>query len=139
MLVNQIAVFMENKRGELKRVTDALKAGKVNILTASIADTKDFGILRIITDDNENAKKVLRSNGFLISSDDLIGIEVAHEPGALADALAVLDNNGIDIEYLYSYEKTDGSAYILFRVHDTEKTISILNKCGVKLIDKSLF
>ena len=139
MYIKQISVFMENKRGELKRVTDALKTGNVNILTASIADTKDFGIWLIITDDNENAKKVLRSNGFLISSDDLIGIEVAHEPGALSDALAVLDNNGIDIEYLYSYEKTDGSAYILFRVHDTEKTISILNKCGVKLIDKSLF
>ncbi len=138
MLVNQIAVFMENKRGELKRVTDALKDGNVNILTASIADTKDFGILRIITDNNENAKSVLRNKGFLISSDDLICIEVSNTPGALTDALAALDENELDIEYLYSYEKTD-SAYILLRVHETESAISVLEKSGIKLIDKNIF
>lgn len=139
MLVNQIAVFMENKRGELKRVTDVLKDAKLNVLSASIADTKDFGILRIITEDNAKAAQTLRASGFLISSDDLIGIQVAHEPGGLADALAVLDNNGVDIEYLYSYEKPDGNAYILFRVADAEKTINILKDCGVKLIESKLF
>ena len=135
MLVNQIAVFLENQRGKVKGVTDVLKEAGINMLAVSIADTKDFGILRAITDNNEKAIKVLKSKGFVVLSNDLIGVEVDNKPGGLGEVLGILDELQIDIEYLYSYVVSDGKAVILFKVSEVEKTIELIKSKDVKLIE----
>ncbi|MBR7111110.1 MAG: ACT domain-containing protein [Clostridia bacterium] len=135
MLVNQIAVFLENQRGKVKGVTDVLKKAGINLLAVSIADTKDFGILRAITDNNEEAIKVLKSNGYVVLSNDLIGVEVENKPGGLGEVLGILDELEIDIEYLYSYVVSDGKAIILFKVSDVQKTVELIKAKDVKLIE----
>lgn len=135
MLVNQIAVFLENQRGKVKGVTDVLKKAGINLLAVSIADTKDFGILRAITDNNEEAIKVLKSSGYVVLSNDLIGVEVDNKPGGLGEVLGILDELEIDIEYLYSYVVSDGKAIILFKVSDVQKTVELIKAKDVKLIE----
>ena len=102
MTVNQIAVFLENNKGKIKGVTDVLKSEGINMLAVSIADTKDFGILRAVTSDNTRAIAVLKQNGYIVVNNDLIGVEVEDKPGGLGEVLGVLDNENVDIEYLYS-------------------------------------
>ncbi len=135
MLVNQIAVFLENQRGKVKGVTDVLKNAGINMLAVSIADTKDFGILRAVTDSNEEAIKVLKANGYVVMSNDLIGVEVDNKPGGLGEVLGILDELKIDIEYLYSYVVSDGKAVILFKVSDVQKTVELIKSKDVKLIE----
>lgn len=140
MLVNQIAVFLENRQGRIFELTEALKKANINMLVMSIADTSDYGILRAVTDDNAKAIKALKEAGFTVNSTDLVGIEVEDKPGGLAEVLKVLDQGGIDIEYLYSFKKAnDGNAVILFKVADIDKTIEIVKKSGVKLLEQKLY
>lgn len=140
MLVNQIAVFLENRQGRIFELTEALKKANVNMLVMSIADTSDYGILRAVTDDNAKAIKALKEAGFTVNSTDLVGIEVEDKPGGLAEVLKVLDQGGIDIEYLYSFKKAnDGNAIILFKVADIDKTVEIVKKSGVKLLEQKLY
>ncbi len=139
MLVNQIAVFLENQKGKIKGVTDVLKSEGVNMLAVSIADTKDFGILRAVTDNNEKAIKLLKSSGYIVVANDLVGVEVEDKPGGLGEVLAVLDDNNVDIEYLYSYVKADGRAVILVKVGDTDRTLAILKANNFKLIESEPF
>ena len=140
MLVNQIAVFLENRQGRIFELTEALKKANINMLVMSIADTSDYGILRAVTDDNAKAIKALKEAGFTVNSTDLVGIEVEDKPGGLAEVLKVLDQGGIDIEYLYSFKKAnDGNAIILFKVADIDKTIEIVKKSGVKLLEQKLY
>jgi ACT domain-containing protein len=102
MLVNQIAVFLENRKGRLNELAGILAAEKIDLLTLSIADTQDFGIVRLITTDNSAAVAALKDAGFTVTTADLIGIEIIDVPGALAHVLEILTKGGIDIEYLYS-------------------------------------
>lgn len=140
MLVNQIAVFLENRQGRIFELTEALKKANVNMLVMSIADTSDYGILRAVTDDNAKAIKALNEAGFTASSTDLIGIEVPDKPGELAEVLKVLDDGGIDIEYLYSFKKAGlDSAIILFKVSDIDKTLKIIKNSKVKLLTQKLY
>lgn len=139
MLVNQIAVFLENQKGKLKGVTDVLNSAGINLLAVSIADTKEFGILRAITSDNSAAVKVLKQNGYIVVTSDLIGVEVEDKPGALGAVLSVLDEQHIDVEYLYSYVKADGKAIILFKVENINKTIELIKERNIKLIESKLF
>ena len=139
MLVNQIAVFLENQRGKVKGVTDVLKGAGINLLAVSIADTKDFGILRAITDNNQEAIKVLKASGYVVLSNDLIGIEVDNKPGGLGEVLGILDELEIDIEYLYSYVVSEGKAVILFKVSDVQKTIELIKTKDVKLIETKIY
>ncbi len=140
MLVNQIAVFLENRQGRIFELTEALKKANINMLVMSIADTSDYGILRAVTDDNAKAIKTLKEAGFTVNSTDLVGIEVEDRPGGLAEVLKVLYEGGIDIEYLYSFKKAnDGNAIILFKVANIDKTIEIIKKSGVKLLEQKLY
>lgn len=128
MLVNQIAIFLENKKGKVKGVTDVLEKAGVNMLAVSIADTKDFGILRAVTNDNDKAIKVLKGNGYIVTKNDLIGIEVEDRPGGLGAVLGILDELGVNVEYLYSYVLSDKKAVILFKVAEVEKTVELLKE-----------
>lgn len=139
MLVNQIAVFLENRKGRLNELAGVLASEKIDLLTLSIADTQDFGIVRLITTDNAAAIKALKSAGFTVTNSNLIGIEIADVPGALAGVLDVLTAGDIDIEYLYSYARTERhNAIILFKVPDVPKALEVLSNAGIRVLDKEI-
>lgn len=137
MLVNQISVFIENKPGRLNQLTEFLAKHGIDLLTLSIADTKDYGILRAVTNDNAKAVKILKESGFTVSITDLIGVEVEDKPGGLASILKILDEAKIGVDYLYSYARTPGNtAIILLRVENIDETLKIFKNKGVRLISK---
>ncbi len=133
-MIKQIAVFLENKEGRASACCQTLKDAGVNLLALSIADTREFGILRIITDDNEKALSALKAAGFLSSIVELVGLEVPDKTGALADLLIELGEENINVEYMYSYAGADGHAKIAFKTASPEKAVEILKAHGAKLI-----
>ena len=136
IMVEQLAVFIENKPGRLQEITRVLGGAGIDLRTLSIADTNDFGILRAITSDNKKAAKALRDKGFTVTTNNLICVEVPDKPGGLASVLAILDDAQIGVEYLYSFAHTnDKRAVILFRAEDDAKAAGVLKKSGVKLLD----
>lgn len=138
MAVEQIAVFLENRQGRLADFAEVLKKNQIDLISMSIADTKDFGILRAITKDNAKAAKALRESGFTVSITNLVGIEIEDRPGGLSDVLDVISKN-VDIEYLYSFARQEGqSAVILLKVPDNEKAVEILKNKGVKILENCL-
>jgi hypothetical protein len=135
MLVKQISVFLENKSGRLFDVTSCLSSNDINIRALSIADTTDFGILRIIVNKPDKAEKVLKDEGFTVSSTEVIGIEIPDNPGGLSSALKILQESNISIEYLYAFvsSKKD-KAYVILRVEEPCKASEVLNKKGVVVL-----
>ncbi len=133
-MIQQIAVFLENEEGRASACCKILKEAGVNLCALSIADTKEFGILRVITDDDEKALKALRAAGFLSSQVALVGLEVPHETGALSDLLITLGDNGVNVEYMYSYAEDDGKAKIAFKTNTPEKAVALLEKAGAKVL-----
>ena len=138
MLVNQLAVFLENRKGRLKELAGVLAKEKIDILTLSIADTEDFGIVRFITTDNARARSILRDEGFTVTETELIGVEIGDVPGALAKVLKALADGDISIEYLYSYSRTGGNAIILFKVKEVGRALDVLSRADVRVLDKAL-
>lgn len=132
MLVNQLAVFLENRKGRLKELAGVLAKEKIDILTLSIADTEDFGIVRFITTDNARARSILRDEGFTVTETELIGVEIGDVPGALAKVLKALADGDISIEYLYSYSRTGGNAIILFKVKEVGRALDVLSRADVR-------
>lgn len=139
MLVNQIAVFLENRSGRIAEFSRVLKEANINIQAMSIADTEEYGILRAITDDNEGAIKALRANGFNTASTDLLGFEVEDKPGEMYKVLKLLEDAKINIGYLYSFARTSKkSAVILIKVDDNEKTQKLLTDKGINLVSQNI-
>lgn len=135
MLVKQISVFLENKSGRLAEVTRTLAESNIDISALSIADTTDFGILRLIVNDPEKAESILNENGFTVSSTNVIAVGVPDEPGGLASALDILDKEGIGIEYLYAFVgKEEKAALVIFRVEDPDKATKVLTDKGIKVL-----
>lgn len=135
MLINQIAVFLENRSGRICEFARVLKDANINIQTMNIADTTEYGILRAITSDNEKALKTLKENGFNTASTDLIGFKVADKPGEMYKVLKMLEDENINISYLYSYaELGSKQACILLKVDEPEAAIELLNKSKVEAI-----
>ncbi len=133
-MVKQIAVFLENQEGRLSDCCKVLKQAGVNLNSLSIADTKEFGILRLIVDDSEKALAVLKAAGFLSSMVELVAIEVPDKAGALADELIALSESGVNIEYMYSYAGKDGHANIGFKTAMPEKAVAVLKAAGAKVL-----
>ncbi len=133
-MVKQIAVFLENQEGKASACCQVLKSAGVNLLALSIADTKDFGILRLLTENNEKALSALRAAGFLCSEVELVGLEVPDKAGALSDLLICLGENKVNVEYMYSYAGVDGHAKIVFKTSSVEKAIEVLTAAGAKLL-----
>ena len=131
-MIKQIAVFLENEEGKASACCKVLKDAGINLLALSIADTQDFGILRILTGDNEKALQALKDAGYLASLVELVGVEVPNQSGALADLLILLD--GINVEYMYSYAEADGHAKIAFKTATPEKAVEILLAAGAKVM-----
>lgn len=131
MKVDQISIFLENKPGALENVTRILKDANVNIRTLSLADTTDFGILRLIVNDVEKSLAALKENGLRVSRTIVVAVEVPDRPGGLHSLLEVLSQNGINVEYLYAFvEKSGENAVIIFRFDTPDKAIDVLSKNG---------
>ena len=133
-MIKQIAVFLENQAGKASGCCKVLKEANINLLALSIADTKEFGILRILACDNEKALKALKDAGYLASLVELVGVEVPNQSGALSDLLILLGDNGVNVEYMYSYAEVDGHAKIAFKTSTPEKATEILKAAGAKVL-----
>lgn len=137
MFVNQLAVFLENRTGRINEFAACLHKAGINIIVMSIADTTDYGILRVITDDNERARAILTENGFNCASTFLVGFEVDDRPGAMQEVLDILSAESINIGYLYSFVRAmEKKAIILIKVDDNEAVAKVLSDKGITLIDR---
>jgi hypothetical protein len=135
MKVEQISVFLENKSGRLADVAEVLAKAGINIRALSLADTTDFGILRLIVDDTEKAKGVLKENGFTVGKTEVIAVEVSDTPGGLARILNVMRAEGINVEYMYAFvQQSGGNALIIFRFDELEKAIIVLQNAGIRIL-----
>ncbi|HOB64175.1 MAG: amino acid-binding protein [Clostridiales bacterium] len=139
MLINQIAVFLENRQGRIRDFSKVLKDAGINILAMYVADTEEFGILRAVTDDNAKAVEVLKDNGFNTAVTDLVAFQVDDKPGEMYKVLEILGDAGVNINYLYSFTRTSRkSAVILIKVDDNEKTTAILKEHSINLVNEGL-
>lgn len=135
MKVEQISIFLENKSGRLAEVTSVLSKAGINIRALSLADTADFGILRLIVDKTDRAKEVLKQNNFAVSKTEVIGVEVPDRPGGLAEILGVLQAGGVNVEYMYAFVQHSGdNAIIIFRFDELDKAIQTLTGGGVHVL-----
>ena len=136
MSVKQISIFVENKEGRIKKAIDTLAKENINILALSIADTTKYGILRLIVSDNEKAIKALEKDGFIVKENEVILLEVPDEPNGLNSTLAIFDEKGINLEYLYAFvsSKSD-AAIVVMRLENMEKAITTLNENNVKILE----
>lgn len=137
MKITQISVFLENRKGRLYEVCSLLGKNKINIRALTIAETPEFGILRIVVDKPQEAIKVLKNNGFTANLTDIVAVEVEDKPGGLAGILKVLSMGDINVEYMYGFlEKSSDKALLVFRFEEPDKAIKILHKNKVKVINK---
>lgn len=135
MSLKQLTIFVENKQGAIVDITDALAKKHIDMRALSIADTKDFGILRLIVNDNELALKTLEEHGYLVKNTEVVGVKIGDEPGKLSTALKVLDDAKINLEYLYAFmARTQKHAYVVLRVADNTAAEEKLQKAGFHLI-----
>ena len=138
MAIRQLTIFVQNRQGAIVSITEALAANQVNIRALSIAETEDFGILRLIVNDEEIAQKTLSDAGYLIKVTEVVGVKIGDAPGKLTGALAVLDKAGINLEYLYAFmARTEKHAYVVLRVENNEVAGAALEKAGYHLITEA--
>ncbi|HOV98296.1 MAG TPA: ACT domain-containing protein [Bacteroidota bacterium] len=136
MTIKQLSVFLENTSGRLAEVTRILADAKINISAFSLADTADYGILRLIVDDPVRAEKMLHEQGCTVHTTDVVGIYVPHKPGGLYKALVVLAENGISIEYMYAFASRE-KAMVILRTENIAHTIEALQKSGIEILNPS--
>ncbi|KAF1077752.1 ACT domain-containing protein [Halodesulfovibrio sp. MK-HDV] len=135
MKVEQISVFLENKAGRLAEVTNTLATNGINIRALSLADTTDFGILRLIVDNSEKAKSVLKDKGFTVGKTNVVAVEVEDKPGGLNHILDTLGNNGINVEYMYAFVMPGSTnATLIFRFDKTDQAVEILSENNIPII-----
>ncbi len=138
MAIKQLTVFVQNRKGTIVSVTDILAKNNVNIRALSIAETEDFGILRLIVNDVSEAENVLQEHGYLIKTVDVVGVKISDEPGKLTSALDVLDKADINVEYLYAFmSRTEKHAYVVLRVENDNDAEAALTAAGFKLITEA--
>ena len=135
MKVEQISIFIENKSGRLAEVTRVLGEAGINIRTLSLADTSDFGILRLIVDQTDKAQKVLKENAFTVNKTEVVAVQVPDKPNGLSGILQVLDGGKINVEYMYAFvERSGEDAVIIFRFDDIEGAIKTLTENGITVL-----
>ncbi len=135
MAIKQLTVFLPNRKGTIVSVTDLLAKNNVNLRALSIAETEEFGILRLIVNDTAAAEKILQEQQYLIKSVDVVGVKIGDEPGKLTAALDILDKADINVEYLYAFmARTEKHAYVVLRVEDNAMAENALEAAGFHLI-----
>ncbi len=135
MKVKQISVFLENRKGRLHEALRVLSKNSINIRALSIADTSDFGILRLIVPEPDRAKQVLAKENFTVKENDVIAVEVKDKPGGLSEVLNVLDEASINVEYIYAFvEKKGKEAIVVLRTENIPEGIKALQKAGIGIL-----
>lgn len=135
MSIKQVSVFVENRQGALCGITDALAKNGIDMNALTLADTADFGIMRMIVTDTEKAREVLSEIGYLVKVTDVVAVEMENTPGALSQVITVLGEAGMDIEYLYAFIAVCGkNARVVIRVDDNEKAETLLSAKNIKII-----
>jgi len=135
MKVKQISVFLENRKGRMLDTLKVLEKAKINIRALSLADSSDYGILRLIVSDADNAKKALEKNKFTVKESEIIAVSVEDKPGGLSHILELLDTAGVNVEYLYAFvEKKDNKAVVVLKTEDLDTGINILKHAKVNIL-----
>lgn len=138
MSIRQISVFVENKKGSLVEITETLARENIDLRAMSIADTQDFGILRLIVSDTDRAVETLRKENCIISINEVVGVRMQNKPGALATVVKVLNDNDINMEYMYAFNgSTPHHSYLVLRVDDNERVAELLLEKGIKCITEA--
>ncbi len=138
MSVKQISIFMENRPGRISAVTRLLGDNGIDIRAMSLADTTDFGILRVVVNDADKCMSVLSNAGFSARATNVVAAALEDKPGGLASVMETLYENNIGVEYMYSFiTREDGKAYVMLRVDDNDFTSSVLTEKGFKLLEES--
>lgn len=130
MIINQVSVFLENKSGRLNEVTQILGNAGINISAFTIADTSDFGILRMIVSDPGGACEILKQNQYSVKTTEVVLVKTSNQPGSLSRLLSVLNNGGVFIEYMYAFSREHNSATIVIRPSSTKKCVEIIQNHG---------
>ncbi|MCF7838079.1 MAG: ACT domain-containing protein [Candidatus Marinimicrobia bacterium] len=135
MKIKQLSVFVENRAGRLADVATRLGEARINIRALSVADTADFGILRLIVDDVDRARQLLAEAGYTVTLTDVLAIQVADQPGGLAAVLRALEEAGLNVEYLYAFvPRTAGQAVVVFRFDDPERAVAVFSQLDLQAI-----
>ena len=135
MKVEQIAIFLENRSGRLAEITGILAETGINIRALSLADTADFGILRLIVNDTEKAKQILKENGFTVGTTEVLVVEVPDHPGGLASTLQVIKEAELNVEYMYAFAQRSGdTGLIIFRFDEVDEAIAVMQKAGLRIL-----
>lgn len=134
MKIKQLSIFLENKSGRLAMVTETLSKAGINIHALSLADTSDFGILRMIVSEQDKARDMLKDAGFTVSITTVVAIEMEHQPGGLNNILQTFRSNSINIEYMYAFVHQGKVATLVFRCNNEDKAIEILQENGIKIL-----
>lgn len=135
MKIKQLSIFLENRKGRMKNALDVLEKGGVNIRALSIADTSDFGILRLIVPEPIVTKKLLEANNFIVKTGEVIAVRMPDHPGGLGEILGILDENNINLEYLYAFvEEKDEMAIVLLHPENIDAGIEVLKKGGAQIV-----
>jgi hypothetical protein len=136
MKLQQLSLFLENKPGTLRAPCETLAAARIDLLTVSLADTTQFGILRFIVADPEHARQVLQDAGMVVRATDVVPVEVENKPGGLARVLAAIDEAGLGVEYMYDFGAASrgGKAAIIFRFEDPDRALEALKAAGVRVL-----
>jgi hypothetical protein len=136
MNVKQISIFLENKPGRLAEVTRLFEEGRINIRALSLADTSEFGILRVIVNDTEKAQQLLKDHGYTVGATEVVAVEVEDRPGGLHRILKALSEDRINVEYMYAFVRQSGrNAVLIFRFDDVAAAVKRLAADGVRVID----
>jgi hypothetical protein len=135
--VEQISIFLENKSGRLAEITEILAKNGINIRALSLADTADFGILRLIVDDIEKTSRLLKEGGFTVAKNEVVAVVLPDRPGGLAGILSVLQGQSVNVEYMYAFvRKSGGDAVLIFRFDEIERAIDALHKAGFRILKR---
>ena len=136
MFIKQLSIFLENKGGSLGEVLKILSGENVNIASASLADTNDFGVLRLLVSDSDKAYKVLKEKGITSKVNDVLGVCVPNETGGFSKVVQLILDAGLNISYIYGLSVQNDGANIVMKTDDLDKTVSILKAAGVKLLEQ---
>lgn len=137
MKIIQISVFLENRKGRLADVCKVLGEHKINIRALTVAESDDFGILRLVVDKPQEATTILKSNGFVANLTEVVTVEVLDKPGGLAEVLQVLDKHNINVEYMYAFlERESNKALLVFRFDNIDRAIDVLKAAKVRVLTK---
>lgn len=137
MRVEQISIFLENTGGRIAEVTTILSDAQVNIRALSLADTTDFGVLRLIVDDNDKAEKALKENGFSVGKTSVVAVAVEDKPGGLNRILVLLAEADLNVEYMYALQQSGDHAVMIFRFDNTDEAIKLLESEGIRVYKAS--